>query len=467
MLFTVSTTHRPARDLGFLLHKHPDRVHSRELAFGKATVFYPEASDDRCTAALLLEVDPVALVRGRPDSAASGPLAQYVNDRPYALSSFLSVAISRLLGTALGGRCEARPELAAAALPLEAVLAPLPCRGGEPLLRRLFEPLGYTLEAEGGPLDPAFPDWGESPYLTVRLRRTGTLAELLNHIYVLVPVLDDRKHYWVGDDEVEKLLAHGEGWLAGHPERDLIVNRALKRRGNLARAALERLVAAEAPEAADPEAEQRRDASEQSLERPLRLNDRRHEAVAAALRDSGAQRVVDLGCGEGRLLARLLKDGQFSEIVGLDASARSLEIAAERLHLAEMAPRQRERIRLLHGALTYRDRRIEGFDAAALVEVIEHLDIDRLPALERVVFGEGQPATVVVTTPNADYNALFPGLAAGAFRHPDHRFEWTREEFRAWVKRVEDAWGYTAALSDIGAVHPELGAPTQMAVFSR
>jgi 3' terminal RNA ribose 2'-O-methyltransferase Hen1 len=452
MYLSIATTHRPATDLGFLLHKHPGRVHETELPFGKAFLFYPEASDERCEAALVLDVDPVGLVRGKGRS--DGLLDQYVNDRPYVASSFLSVALGRALRTAMAGTSRERPELAEAEIPLETVVTPLPARGGERLVRELFEPLGWTVTTE--PLG--------SHYVTLRLTGAARLQTLLNHLYVLIPVLDDDKHYWVGEDEVEKLLKRGEGWLEGHPARELIVRRYLIHRRGLARQALERLAPETREEDADP---QTRPAPEDALEAPLRLNDERLGAVVEALRASGARSVADLGCGEGKLLQRLVRERWAERLIGVDAAARDLEWAARRLKLHQAGGPSDERVKLLHGSLGYRDTRWEGVDAAALVEVIEHLESDRLPALEKVVFAAARPATVVVTTPNAEYNALFPNLAAGAFRHPDHRFEWTRAEFGAWADRVCAAWGYSAAFNAIGAVDEALGAPTQMAVFSR
>ena len=466
MLLTITTTAKPATDLGFLLHKKPSAVRTEDLSFGKAHVFYPEATDDRCTAALLLEVDPVALVRGRPGAAGEGGTSdQYVNDRPYAASSFLSVAISRVLGTALGGRSKDRPELAASAIPLEARIAALPCRGGESVLRRLFEPLGYEVSATRHPLDERFPDWGESPYFTVTLSATKRLCELLTHLYVLVPVLDDEKHYWVGDEETEKLLRHGEGWLATHPDRELIARRYLKHQRGLAREALARLTS---EEESDPDAKQEtRDADEAAIERRISLNEQRLGAVMSVLRSAGAKSVVDLGCGEGKLLAELLGDAQFERIVGLEVSHRSLERARERLKLDRLPPMKAARIALWHGSLTYRDARLAGFDAATLVEVIEHLDVDRLGALERTVFEFARPATVVVTTPNSEFNVRFETLPAGRFRHSDHRFEWTRAEFRAWAEGVASRFGYVVRFLPVGPDDPDLGPPTQMGVFAR
>jgi 3' terminal RNA ribose 2'-O-methyltransferase Hen1 len=466
VLLRITTTHRPARDLGYLLHKNPERAHAFDLTFGKAHVFYPEASDERCTMALLLEVDPVRLARGTGPGDPRTALEPYVNDRPYAASSFLSVAIAETLGSALHGTSRERPELAATAIPLEATVCALPCRGGESLVRGLFEPLGYVVEASRLPLDPAFPAWGDSVYHDVTLRGTVRLQDLLGHLYVLVPVLDDRKHYYVGEAEVEKLLRHGEGWLAGHPQRDAIVRRYLGHRRSLARLALARLLEVEEEPEEDDEASARAAQREESLEEPIRLAEQRAGSVLAVLRAAGARSVADLGCGEGKLLRALLEDPTFERVAGVDASTRALEIAEARLRVDRMAPRQRERLSLLHGALTYRDRRLQGFDAATLVEVVEHLDPPRLAALERSVFEFARPGTVVVTTPNVEFNVHFEGMAPGAFRHPDHRFEWTRAEFATWTSRVASAHGYDVRFLPVGREDARTGAPTQMAVFT-
>jgi 3' terminal RNA ribose 2'-O-methyltransferase Hen1 len=460
MLLTLTLTRPPATDLGYLLHKHPERVQDFSLPFGVAHVFYSEVSDERCTAALLLDIDPVGLIRR---GVRFGRIDQYVNDRPYVASSFMSVALSRVFSTAMAGKCTPRPELPDQVLALEARLTVMPVTGGEEILRRLFEPLGYELDAVQHPLDERFPEWGASRYHTVHLRGEVRLRDLLTHLYVLIPVLDAQKHYWVGDDEVEKLLARGEGWLSGHPDRELIVNRYLKYQRPLARAALEQLLAEEEP-AADEDAD-RREAEEEAVEEPLRLNEKRHGAVVAALRASGASRVLDLGCGTGKLLRALMDEPMFEKIVGVDISYAALERAQSRLRLERLAPRQRNRIELFQTALTYRDKRLAGFDAAAVVEVIEHLDEPRLRSFERVVFGHARPGTVVVTTPNREYNAKFGGLPAGQFRHRDHRFEWTRSEFEAWAGRVAADNAYGVRFLPIGPEDPELGAPTQMAVF--
>lgn len=665
MFLTIATTRQPAADLGFLLYKHPEKAQQFGTAHGTAHVFYPEAGADRCEVALLLDVDPIALVRGAKKSTPDFALAQYVNDRPYAASSLLAVALGSVFRTAMQGRCDRRPELVDELWPLEVRVPAVPSRGGPRLVRGLFEPLGWTVEAEAVALDERFPEWGDSRYVRLRLTGTFRVADALRHLYVLLPVLDDAKHYWVTPEEVEKLLRAGEGWLAAHPERGTITRRYLSRRPSLTRTALQRLAeiddtrpedfdnavpedadrsddgvagpadagseaadadAVDAPaptgtagqgapsfaetsgpneraraefaeaaaaaadavrggtgkrevshgaaaraETGEPVPSHETDApraTEDSAERdaqagkesgasdagvrthrttpaapaapegvdgstarafdgggpgrtgtavahpeaaagdagataddvvvgavpgvvsapvlatssdpvdapagPVTLATHRRDAILGALREVGAARVLDLGCGDGKLLGELLKERRFTEVVGVDVSARALQIAARKLRLERMGERQRARVRLMQGALTYTDARLAGFDAAVLSEVIEHLDEPRLPALEFVVFGDARPGAVVVTTPNVEYNVRYApeeegghGLPLGAMRHSDHRFEWDRARFRAWAASVGERYGYDVVFSGVGDSDPELGPPTQMAVFTR
>lgn len=460
MLLTITTTHRPATDLGFLLMKHPDNVHAAELSFGKATLFYPEASEERCTAAITLEVDAVELVRGKGSIED-----QYVNDRSYAASSLLSVALAKLLGTAMSGRSKLRQELADQEVPLEAMITPLPARGAADLLTRLFEPLGYLVEADPIPLDPAHPEWGDSPYVSLKLSGQVRLAALLTHLFVLIPVLDNNKHYYVGEAEVEKLLRKGEGWLETHPARELIVRRYLRGFGGLVRKANAQLD--DRVEAEDAEEHAQRDSAEEAIEKPIRLNDQRMERVVALIRELGAMSVLDLGCGEGRLLRELLKVSGLSKITGVEVAPRVLAGAGDRLKLDHMPDMKRQRIELLQGSLVYRDDRLKGFDAAAVIEVIEHMEAERLPAFEAAIFGHARPGAVIVTTPNREYNALFEGMKPDAMRHPDHRFEWTRAEFRHWAESVGLAHGYAVRFDGIGNEDATHGHPTQVAVFTR
>ncbi|MFE9580358.1 3' terminal RNA ribose 2'-O-methyltransferase Hen1 [Nocardia sp. NPDC006044] len=615
MLLTITCTPPdgaawPATDLGFLLHKNPDRVQAFEQSYGTAHVVYPEATAARCTAALVLEIDPIRLVRGRSRGTPDFSLGQYVNDRPYAASSLLSVAIGAVFRTALHGRCTLRPELARTALPLRIELPAVPCRGGTEVAERMFAPLGWAVTAAPLPLDPAFPEWGDSHYLRVELSGTVRLGDALSHLYVLLPVLDGAKHYWVAGDEVDKLIRAGGGWLAEHPERGWITRRYLARRHSLVRTALARLAELDEvePELLDavevdegdgvksidagqilgsietpsgtiplasignadsngtvsgdpvtigigtPVSTRSDDASGvpadpvsdsgstsaavggtttpsgdlvpadrddtpatdsaratgptysastpdgatasgalsatvadrvgtttadssvtateendevETVDGTTSLAVTRRAAVCTALHEVGARRVLDLGCGEGALLRELLADNTFSEIVGVDVSMRALHVAERRLRLERMPERVAQRLTLRQGALTYTDARLRGYDAAVLMEVIEHVDLPRLGALEQAVFASAAPGAVVVTTPNAEFNVRFETLAADTFRHADHRFEWTRAEFTAWADGVAARHGYRVRFVPIGVPDPELGAPTQMAVFTK
>ncbi|TGE25161.1 3' terminal RNA ribose 2'-O-methyltransferase Hen1 [Hymenobacter aquaticus] len=483
MLLTITTTHQPATDLGYLLHKNPARLQTLEVAGGQVHIFYPEATTERCTAAVLLNIDPVALVRNHRGPAGEGfALEQYVNDRPYVASSFLSAALIKAFNTAMNGTCKDRPELPEVLLPLQATVAVMPAASAEQLVR-LFAPLGYEVETEAHVLDPTVPEWGNSRYFTLRLRHPALrLRDLLSHLYVLIPVLDNDKHYWVNAQEAEKLLHRGAAWLPQHPDREFITRRYLRNLAEYVNPTLERLLAgdeaasddsleavlpldsvAESPNAAETLTP---DSAAPAAEKQ-KLHDVRLDRVAEEIRRLGAQRVLDLGCGEGKLVRRLLKLPQVEHILALDVSMRELQRAQERLHVAEMPPRQRERLTLAQGSVLYHDPRLAGYDAAAVVEVIEHLDENRLAAFEQVVFARAQPKAVLVTTPNADYNQRYEQLSAGDFRHTDHRFEWSRAQFAEWATGVAERHGYQVRVEPLGPEAEEFGAPSQLAVFAR
>lgn len=461
MLLTISTTHRPATDIGYLLGKHPDRFQSFELPFGTADVFYPEANEERCTVALMLNIDQVGLTRAKKGQTPQQD--HYVNDRAYVASSHLALALNRVFRSAAAGSCKEKPELTQQALPLEARMPAVPSENHRGLVRKLFEPLGYQVEAERPPLDDRFPEWGKSPYVSLTLTHNITLKELLNHLYVLLPVLDDEKHYWVSDDEVEKLVRFGEGWLGSHPQRELISQRFLKHQRSMVQDALEQLPV---PDRENTEDDQEgRERNEDKLEQPLKLAEQRTEAVKKALKEAGAATVLDLGCGEGRLTVALVKESWIRTVTALETSHRALEITARRAN--RMPSHERDKATLLHGSLTYRDDRIKDHDAAVAMEVIEHIDPPRLDAFEDAVFGTAHPKTVIITTPNREYNALFEGMPQGAMRHRDHRFEWTRQEFQDWANLTARRYGYQVRFSGIGPEDETHGAPTQMGIFSQ
>jgi len=479
MLLTITAEGENAAALSFLLHKHPDKLQQVELSVGAAYIFYPECEKEKVTAALLLDIDPIGMVRNAKNFAGKDfLLGQYVNDRPYVASSFMSSAISKAFSSAMNGNCKEHPEFIDMPLALTAKISVLPApRGGELLIKRLFEPLGYTVEAERHLLDTQFSEWGYGKYFTLTLKNTLPLKDLLSHLYVLIPVLDNEKHYFITQNEVEKLLQKGKGWLEQHPEREIIVSRYLINLKSLVRSAFEVLQAVEDGIIPDTDNEAEQDeltkiedtaAAHTQLQKVKkeRLHDIRLKLVAEKLKQSGAASVIDLGCGDGKLLRLLLKEKQFTRIAGTDVSYSELEKSQDKLHWNEMPEKQRERLSLFQSSLTYRDKRFSGFDAAAVVEVIEHLDPNRLPALEKSLFTYAKPQTIVLTTPNREYNVRYENLSAGKVRHSDHRFEWTRSEFEAWAERVARENNYTVAFFPVGEEEENIGAPSQMAVFT-
>ena len=467
MLLNITTTHQPATDIGFLLHKHPDRFQSFDLSVGQAHVFYPEAAAERTTVCLLLDIDPIDMVRSGKNFAGEGfALGNYVNDRPYVASSFMSVAIAKAFASAMNGVCNQHPELLGVEMPFEVKLHALPApQGGERLIRRLFEPLGYVVDLERHTLDAQFPEWGDSRYYSLTLTHTLTIQALLSHLYVLIPALDNDKHYFVTESEIDKLVQKGQGWLKDHPEKEQITARYLRNFKSLTRMALARLDADENEDLVLSDID-----NLESLTEPKQKKESLHQVrlqmVAQKLRESGAQRVLDLGCGEGKLLRLLLKEHQFTHIVGMDVSYQELVRAKEKLHYEHLAPKQQERLNLFQGSLTYRDERLKGYDAAAVVEVIEHMELNRLAAFERALFGYAQPKTVVLTTPNQEYNALYENLHEHDKRHDDHRFEWSRAEFEEWATRIAREYGYVVEFFAVGEVDEKVGASCQMVVFT-
>ncbi|AVQ11487.1 Uncharacterized protein XB16_1155 [Leptospira santarosai] len=463
MILKITTTYKPATDLGYLLHKHPDKLQSIDLSVGKAHLFYPEKSDERTTICILLDIDPIEMVRGSKNLGSDNfTLGNYVNDRPYVASSFLSAALVKAFSTAMNGKCKEKPELVEEKIPFEILISSIPVpKGGEILIRKFFEPLGYEIELSRLILDKKFPEWGESRYYNLKMKNTITTKNLLSHLYVLIPALDNNKHYFINEDEIEKLLQKGERWLKSHPEKEQIIRRYLINLNSLSRKAIQRLNEGEESDRTDD------DLVAMSEQKKIKesFHQKRLKFVADKLIESGAERILDLGCGEGKLIRHLIKQKQFSEIVGIDVSYSELLKAKERLKFNEMPSKQKERIKLFQGSLTYKDNRLEGYDAAAVVEVIEHLDLNRLEAFEKVLFQCAKPKTVVLTTPNKEYNVVWENLKE-KMRHDDHRFEWTRSEFRDWSSRIGLKYNYKVELLPVGEEVESFGAPSQMAIFT-
>jgi len=407
-------------------------------------------SPERTTAALLLDIDPISLVRGKRGLG----LFDYVNDRSYVSSSFMSTAISKVFGTAMSGRGDDHQELADSELDLSATITMLPCKEHDKLTA-VFAPLGYQVSYYTFESDEQHPEWGDFGYVNLTIKGNVRLRDLLKHLYVLIPVFDKQKHYWVDTDEVEKLLRMGQDWLPDHPERQFITSRYLKRQRRLVDMVFERLAAGSATEA---------DVLTEPVEQGVRpLFQRRLEDVFDTVKATGATSVIDLGCGEGNLLKLFIADSQFRSITGVDVSTLALKRCSNRLNMDEAGESMLQRIRLFQGSLTYKDERLRGYQVACVVEVIEHIDPPRLQAFEEVLFGYARPRTIVLTTPNSEYNAVYQ---IDTHRHEDHRFEWTRAQFHQWAVTTAEKYGYTVRFSGIGDDDEVHGPPTQMGVFT-
>lgn len=482
MYFSLTSIGPAAADLSFLLRKHPDKVQRFDLPTGVATVFFPESSAERAEMTMVLTVDPIELIRNKSIRHGAGfPLGQFVNDRPYATTSLVSHAVAKVFSSAMTGGLASDPEAPFRRTDITLRLPALPVvahreLAGADLVRALFEPLGWTIAATPLPADPQHPEWGDSRYLDVTLSAHTTVADALRQFCALVPVVTDAQHYWVSSNQAEALVRLGtligseasseppadlasRSWLAGHSLAELIVRRYLVHQRDLVDECWALLGGL-------PDAEGETGHAEKVTQRAPRLADLRSAAIHAQLSGLGATSVVDMGCGEGALLRVLSRDASFRRLIGTDVDSRALRRAAESLNLFDADERLRDRVQLLHSSATYRDDRLKGADALVLMEVIEHLDADRLPTLVDTVFGFTRPGHVLVSTPNIEYNAFYPTPFETGYRHSDHRFEFTRAEFEEWASGIGEAYGYTVRFAGIGEADPEHGASTQMAVFT-
>lgn len=462
MLINITVTGENAKALSYILWKNPDHIFDREFSSGHVVVFFSEYSNQKATASLLVLVDSVGMVRSEWGRISSS----YVDHRPYAASSIASVALKEAYSSAFAGKSETA-EIDAVIkqkLPVEIELSSVWVKGGVQSIHDFFEPLGYAVNAEKLLYESK---WLKSDSCVFNVTLTGmqTILDLLRHLYVLLPALDNKKHYFVNENEIVKLLSHGEGWLETHPYKERIVSRYLIHRHNLIEEALEQL----AEEVQDEETEENAAGAEEAMERPIRLQEERLQTALAVMRtlDPAPLKIGDIGCGSGDFIRLIENDRAFSEVIGMDVSSKVLQIAEKRLHLDRRNAWQSPKISLIHGSLAYKDSRLKGLDAVLMFEVIEHIDAIKLPVVEYNIFEFLTPGYVMVSTPNKEYNQLFPSLEKNALRHRDHRFEWTRDEFRQWAGAVTAKYPYEVDFFQVGPRDDNLGAPTQMAVFRK
>ncbi|MCB9396207.1 MAG: 3' terminal RNA ribose 2'-O-methyltransferase Hen1 [Acidobacteria bacterium] len=458
MLLQIAVQGVEANQIGYLLHKNPANLHHRRLSFGEGWVFFDTNEKNRVSFNLYVEVDPIRLSR-QLDQSPSFDLKPYVNDRPYVANSYLSVALNVFFRSAIAELDSDSKPHAKTEHTVTVHLPVVSMRGDASIFQRVFEPLGYGIQLQKLPFADPYLDPDRSPLYALTLSVQAPIGLVLRHLYVLIPVLDKDKHYFVGSDEIEKLLRAGQGWLENHPAKELITQRYLLFSG-LSKQALSRI---EKKEEALPD----QDDSEPFVEKKIHLNELRIQRVVEMLLAQKASQVLDMGCGSGTLLQHLLSERSITKLTGVDASINVLQIAERKLKLDRLSTRMRQKIQLIQSGLTYRDARLLGHDAIALIEVIEHLDSWRLKDLTQVIFDYLKPRLLIVTTPNREYNALFENMPADSLRHSDHRFEWTRSEFTEWCQEQCKEWEYQVEFSGIGPEHEQYGCPTQMGVFTK
>lgn len=431
MLFTLRVTGPQAADLAVLIDKSPDKLHSTRLPFGMAHVFFPEVASDAATMALVLDVEAVHWTsNGSSDGFAT------------TNSAMMSVAISRALGTALAARAPQRPELVSAVLPVEVCLSSLAVKRGSTDAQALFGPLGYDVTVEETACGSSVATDEDLVRQTVRLKKLCPLYEVLSHLYVLGPLLDGHVRDRVLDGERESLLVHAEGAARGHASSERIMSAHAARRTSETALAFRRLAAVDSVGA---------QTTGEGLSQLSQLDDARADAIVLELREAAAHTVVDLGCGDGKLLARLVREKALTKIVGFDVAHLALEAAASRMKLDRRGAKKSERIDLWHGSLYYSDARLSGFDAAVLADVVQYLPQERLAEMERVVFQQACPNTVVV-------------MLNGAKRDEDASADgWSAKRFDAWASGVSERSGYRIRLLSPGSSQQAI----RMAVFSK
>jgi 3' terminal RNA ribose 2'-O-methyltransferase Hen1 len=447
MQLSIKVTGQGAGVVSHLISKNPHNLYERNEKGHTVRLVYTTSSEEETEFLLYVVPDPIELVRNSPDLYN---ITQYINDREFAVSSLFCSFIRTALGTALNGKPkEEYRSWVDHELQLELRFGPLASSLSDKQIQQLFEPLGYKIGIDYGDFT-VFKEKSTARYLTIK--GTKTLQTSLRHVFVLIPVLDDYKHYFIDEREVEKLERYGEGWLEFHPLADLIIKRSLRFRDVIAKSNFK---------VSD---EKDLNFRNKAPSKP-RLNDMRYEAIVKQVQSlTNKSTVIDMGAGEGKLSVQLGFIPGIQEILAVEPSQREHIRAKERFEKAKQIEGFLEPS-LLWGSLFYTDDRLRNKDVMILCEVIEHINEDRLPGIMELIFRENRPRTFLITTPNQEYNAIYD--LGENMRHNDHRFEWSREEFQNrcqnWIANVP----YSVVFAGIGEEQEPYGFPTQMAIFSR
>jgi 3'' terminal RNA ribose 2''-O-methyltransferase Hen1 len=456
MLLTITYKGKDTQDLGYMLFKNPNRPQSVKLTTGSAYVYYPKVSDEETTIALLLDINSLDLAKGeKGKDVQPQSLFDYVNDRPYVASSFLATAMNKVFGTAISGRGDEYQELVDSKLNLSATIHMFPCPVDKERINKVFEPLGYEVNYETFLLDNKFPEWGDSKYVNLTVSGNVVLRDLLKQIILLIPVFDKFKHYDVSNqDELNKLLKLGDGWLSDHPEKDFIVNRYLQFKKGLVNKAQEHLKSDvdEIEESIDKAVTEKEES----------LNTTRFNSVINELIKIEAKSVLDIGCSNGKLLEAIRDKMPNIKLAGIDVHLKAVSIADKMANKKDL-----DKIDFFQSSILYKDKRFKGYDAVTAIEVMEHIDEFKLYLFEKVLFGYINPRVAILTTPNKDYNENYDNINNKGLRHFDHRFEFTKREFESWVTKICSKYGYIYFFKSIGKADEKDQQPTLMVTFMK
>lgn len=444
MQLSLNVKGNGAEAVSYLLAKNPNNLYERDEKGFKVRSVYSVFTKEEVKYLIYVKPDPIDLVRSSPQVY---DISHYINDREFAVSSLFVSAIRKALGTALNGKPqEEYVQWVEHRFDMEVAFGPIATDLPDGELAELFKPIGYNVEIKRA----ASTLRSKSSALFITLTGKQTIQNLLKHLFILIPVIDNYKHYFIDEREIEKVDRYGEGWLDAHPLKQFIVKRALRFQNLIRQSKFY---------------DRERHNQENRETKKIRLNELRYEKIVDFIRTIPKRdTVVDLGAGEGKLSVKLGYLDGVKEILSVEPSNKSRVRAIQRFEEAEgtdgfTLPTS------LAGSLFYFDDRLVNKDIMVLCEVIEHIDEYRIPKMMEAIFRSYQPRVLIVTTPNQEYNVIYD--MDETMRHHDHRFEWTRDDFQEnceqWIKESP----YYIQFEGIGEEHPEYGTPTQMAIFRR
>jgi 3' terminal RNA ribose 2'-O-methyltransferase Hen1 len=445
MQLTIQASGDNVQAISYLLAKNPNNLYERNHKGHLVRLFYSKFTETELEVTIFVTPDPIEMVKNNSNSY---DITHYINDREFAVSSIFCSFIRSALGTALNGQPkEEHLKWVNHPFSFNFEFGPVVSSLSDEKLMNLFEPIGYEVTINRPEIEYSFPIKTKSSARYLSIKGMKTLQEGLRHLFVLIPVIDNYKHYFIDEKEIEKLERYGEGWLEQHPLRDLIYRQALRFK-----------------EIYSLVENSSKDEKKVEPVKKVRLNELRYEKIVNAVSQMKPRSVVDFGSGEGKLSVQLGFVEGITEILAVEPSESASLKALERFNKVK----NKEKFvipELLWGSLFYYDERLKDKDVIILCEVIEHIDETRLPKAMDTLLHDYQPGALIITTPNREYNELYD--MEEHLRHNDHRFEWTRAEFRQWCTERNYSNDYELLFDGIGEEHPSHGFPTQMCIFKR